>query len=141
MAQVNSFRDLKVWQEARILATEVYKIAAIFPSDERFGLISQLQRAAVPVASNIAEGHGRRQTQAFINHLSIARGSVAEVETQLIIACDLGYADSDKIAPLLSQADEISRMITGLQRSLQNRRDAQSLELFLDPPPHSSCAS
>lgn len=117
---INSYRDLKVWQSARSWVTNIYRVTATLPNDERFGLTAQLRRAAVSVPSNIAEGHARRQTQVFVNHLAIARGSVAEVETQLTIASDLGYLDSDTIAPLLRGADEISRMITGLQRSLQN---------------------
>jgi len=117
---IHSYRDLKVWQSARSWVTNIYRVTAALPSDERYGLTAQLRRAAVSVPSNIAEGHARRQTQVFVNHLAIARGSVAEVETQLTIAADLGYLDSDTIAPLLHGADEISRMITGLQRSLQS---------------------
>ncbi len=119
---INSYQDLKVWQDARLLATQIYRLTAGFPQEERYGLISQLRRAAVSIASNIAEGHGRRQTQAFLNHLSIARGSVCEIETQLIIASDLGFVRPDTIKPLLARSDEISRMITGLQRSLQSKQ-------------------
>lgn len=122
-SKIQSYQELKVWQASRELAKHVYQMTAGFPGEEKFGLTSQLRRAAVSIASNIAEGHGRRQTQAFINHLSIARGSVSEVETQLIIASDLGYLAPDRITPLLSLADEISRMITGLQRSLQSRKN------------------
>ncbi len=117
---IKSYRDLKVWQAARCWVVATYRVTATLPGDERYGLTSQIRRAAVSVPSNIAEGHARRQTNVFINHLAIARGSIAEVETQLVIAVDLEYLDSDTIAPLLRGADEISRMITGLQRSLQS---------------------
>lgn len=120
-ASIQSYRDLKVWQMSRELASEVYRLTSHFPADEKFGLTSQLRRAAVSIASNIAEGHGRHLPKAFNNHLSIARGSASEVETQLIIAADLQFIDVDRIKPPLAKLDEISRMITGLQRSLQRK--------------------
>ena len=146
-SRVQSYRDLNVWQAARVLASEVYMLTRLFPQEERFGLTSQLRRAAISVASNIAEGHGRRLPQAFINHLSIARGSASEVETQLIIAVDVGYLDAHAIDPLLERTDEISRMITGLQRSFESKKTnaKQTLPpnspspLSLTTPPHYSC--
>ena len=120
-ARIQSYRELKVWQASRELASEVYQLTGDFPREEQYGLISQLRRAAVSIASNIAEGHGRRLPQVFKNHLSIARGSASEVETQLIISADLQFVTPDRIKPLLKKIDEISRMITGLQRSLDSK--------------------
>ena len=115
-------RDLKVWQKAMGLVTAVYKLTTSFPKNETYGLASQMQRAAVSVPSNIAEGHGLKQTQAYLRHLAIANGSLAELETQLEIAQRLGYiVAQDK--SLMSQDNEVGRMLAGLRRSLQCRLD------------------
>jgi len=115
-------QDLKVWQKAMGLVTAVYKLTTSFPKNETYGLASQMQRAAVSVPSNIAEGHGLKQTQAYLRHLAIANGSLAELETQLEIAQRLGYiVAQDK--SLMSQDNEVGRMLAGLRRSLQCRLD------------------
>ena len=104
------------------LVTAVYKLTTSFPKNETYGLASQMQRAAVSVPSNIAEGHGLKQTQAYLRHLAIANGSLAELETQLEIAQRLGYiVAQDK--SLMSQDNEVGRMLAGLRRSLQCRLD------------------
>ncbi|MFL5479943.1 MAG: four helix bundle protein [Gemmatimonadaceae bacterium] len=113
-----SYRDLRVWDEAISLALEVYRITESFPQAERFGLTSQLRRAVVAIASNIAEGHARSTRGEYKNFLSIARGSVAEVEVQLTLAKELGYVQSPAIAKPLDLCDAISRMITNLKRAL-----------------------
>jgi four helix bundle protein len=113
-----SYRDLRVWNTAISLALEVYRITESLPQDERFGLSAQLRRAVVSVASNIAEGHARSTRGEFKNFLSIARGSVAEVEVQLILAKELGYVASPVLAKALDHSDAISRMITNLKRAL-----------------------
>jgi four helix bundle protein len=113
-----SYRDLRVWNKAISLALEVYRITESFPQAERFGLTSQLRRAVVAVASNIAEGHARSTRGEYKNFLSIARGSVAEVEVQLTLAKELGYVHSTAIAGPLDSCDAISRMITNLKRAL-----------------------
>ncbi|HAJ01688.1 MAG TPA: four helix bundle protein [Brevundimonas sp.] len=100
----------------------LYTATRHWPSDERFGLISQGRRAAVSVPSNIAEGCARRSTAEFLRYLSIARGSLAEVETQLILAQRLGYLDEPAAASSLKAADEISRMLAGLITKLEERR-------------------
>ncbi|ADE12746.1 four helix bundle protein [Sideroxydans lithotrophicus] len=115
------YSDLVVWQKAMDLVTSIYKITAVFPNDERFGLTSQIRRAAVSVPSNIAEGHGRKATGAYLNHISIALGSVMELETQLQIALRLNFVDSDTCIVLLSQTDEIGRMLGGLKKSIANQ--------------------
>ncbi|PYV35603.1 MAG: four helix bundle protein [Acidobacteria bacterium] len=116
-------QDLKVWQKAMGLVTAVYKLTTSFPKNETYGLASQMQRAAVSVPSNIAEGHGLKQTQAYLRHLAIANGSLAELETQLEIAARLGYS-STEVKVLIEMASEVGRMLAGLRRSLQPRRDA-----------------
>ena len=115
------YSDLLVWQKAMDLVTEVYKLTQAFPADEKFGLNSQMQRAAVSIPANIAEGHGRKSTKAYVNHLSIANGSLMEVETLIHIACRLGYLTAQQGNPVLLKADEIGKMLSGLQRSLNPR--------------------
>lgn len=115
------YSDLVVWQKAMDLVIEIYKITATFPSDERFGLSSQARRAAVSIPSNIAEGHGRKATGAYINHLSIAYGSLMELETQTQIAVRLSFVPEDKTSALLKQMDEIGKMLTGLKNSLSEK--------------------
>ena len=115
---ISDYRDLEVWQLAMELVVGCHKCSASFPSEEKFGLTSQLRRAAVSVPANIAEGHGRASTKAFLNHLSIATGSLKEVETHLLIAIRLGYVTGDDVVPLLEMSSRVGRMLTGLKRSL-----------------------
>ena len=115
---VQSYRDLRVWNTAVQLTLEVYRITALFPSSEKFGLISQLRRAAVSVATNIAEGHARSTRGEFRNFLSVARGSVVEVEVQLFLAEQIGYIKSPILIKARGYCNSISRMITRLKRSL-----------------------
>jgi four helix bundle protein len=103
------------------LVTEIYKITAIFPNEERFGLVSQARRAAVSIPSNIAEGHGRKLTGAYINHLSIAYGSLMELETQTQIAVRLSFIQEDKATDIFKKMDEIGKMLTGLRKSLSEK--------------------
>jgi four helix bundle protein len=112
------YSELLVWQKAMDLVTEIYKITATFPSEERFGLSSQARRAAVSIPSNIAEGHGRKSTGAYLNHLSIAFGSLMELETQILIAARLEFISSDEPPRLLTKTAEIGKMLTGLKKSL-----------------------
>jgi len=115
------YSELLVWQKSMDLVTDTYKITAAFPSEERFGLSSQARRAAIFIPSNIAEGHGRKATGAYINHLSIAYGSLMELETQTKIAVRLNFVQEDVAATLLQQMDEIGKMITGLKHSLSKK--------------------
>ena len=112
------YTDLVVWQKAMDLVQTVYEASSEFPGDERFGLVAQLRRAAVSVPSNIAEGHGRKATGAYLNHLSIAFGSLMEMETQLRIAHRLGYLADKRLSDLSGQTDEIGKMLSGLTKSL-----------------------
>ncbi len=113
---MEGYRELMVWQKGMDLVVAVYRLTATFPKSETFGLANQLQRAAVSVPSNIAEGNALKQTKAYLRHLAIASGSLAEVETQLEIAERLGYATSHE---LRSQANEIGRMLTVLRQRLE----------------------
>lgn len=115
------YSDLQVWQKAMDLVTEIYKTTSTFPGEERFGLSSQARRAAVSIPSNIAEGHGRKATGAYLNHLSIAYGSLMELETQTQIAVRLNFIPEDNASALLRQMDEIGKMLTGLKNSLSEK--------------------
>ncbi len=100
------------------LATEVYRLSAQLPKHETYGLSSQIQRSAVSVPSNIAEGHGRNSNKEFDHFLGIASGSLSELETQLILAQQLGYLTEETISPALQISSEIGKMLKGLQKSL-----------------------
>lgn len=113
------YSELKVWQKSMDLVDDLYSVSEQFPQSERFGVCSQLQRAAVSIPSNIAEGHGRKSTNVFLNHLSIAFGSLMEVETLVLIAERRKYVDMNKTASLLAQTEQIGKMLSGLRRSLR----------------------
>ena len=127
------YSELKVWQKSIDVVVDVYAMGKKLPPDERFGLISQMQKAAVSVPANIAEGHGRKATNAFLNHLSIANGSLVELETLTVISRRLGYIDSQREEAILSATAEIGRMMNGLKQSLSQKRRAVALCLLLDP--------
>ncbi len=114
------YRDLKVWELGVELAREVYRVTGDFPKDEFYGLTSQLRRAAVSIPSNIAEGHARKTQKELSRYLNIAKGSLAELETQLIIADQLGFGNSRNIQTLLELADRESRMLSGLLRKVKS---------------------
>ena len=116
--RVKSYRDLIVWQKSMELVERVYRMTKIFPQEELYGLSSQIRRAAVSIPSNIAEGQARKSTAEFLNFLSIAQGSRAEVETQTLIAQRLGYVTEIQIKEILSLLDEISRMLNTLRSKL-----------------------
>lgn len=122
MAEViRDYRDLRIWQHAMGLVTAIYELTATFPTEERYGLTSQLRRAAVSVPSNIAEGNKRGATKEYIRFLRIAIGSLGEVETQLRIACNVGLVAEADILSLLENASVISRGILALERSLSSK--------------------
>ena len=115
---MGSFKDLIAWQKAMDLVVEVYRVTAGFPADERFGLTSQLRRAAVSIPSNIAEGQGRGPGQDFVRFLCVARGSLQEVDTQLTIALRLGFLAEGDYERLSAVLIELSRILKGLARSI-----------------------
>ena len=116
------YRDLDVWQRSMRLAKEIYKVTQRFPADERFGLINQLRRAAVSVPSNLAEGHARFGAGEFSRFISITMGSVAELETQILLSSDLSYIDGATADELLTELDGIGKMLRGLAKSIQRLR-------------------
>jgi four helix bundle protein len=113
-----NYRDLIVWQKAIELVGEIYKITKLFPQEELYGLTSQIRRAAISVPSNIAEGQGRKTKKEFAHFLSIAHGSLRELETQLIISKHLEYANSEVVEIMLNRCAEIGRLANGLSNSL-----------------------
>ncbi len=121
MAKLGSYRELVVWQKAMLLAERVYRLTESFPSSERFGLTSQMRRAAVSILSNVAEGHNRRSRGSYANHVSIALGSQAELEAQIELSRRLGYLDVSQAGPVLELLAEIGRMLHGLVSALEKR--------------------
>ena len=118
---VQSYRDLKVWQQAIDLVIAVYPILKTFPKEEVYGLSSQIRRAAVSIPANIAEGQARQHTKEFLQHLSIAKGSLAELDTLLIVAEKLGYVNNQEIVPIQASMRELRMMLYGLTSRLQSK--------------------
>ena len=122
MAKINSYKDLIAWQKAVDMVEAVYKLTAKYPTDERFGLVSQSRRAAVSVPSNIAEGYGRRTKADYVRFLDIARGSANEVETQLLIAVRLGFVTESDAGEATALVLEVQRILKGLVSSLEGAK-------------------
>ena len=116
---VRGFKDLLVWQKSMDLIEQIYRLTQDFPKQETYGLSSQVQRAAVSIAANIAEGNGRDSTREYIHYLAFSLGSLAEVETYLQVALRLRYAKANVVSVLEAKSDEIGRMLRGLQKSLR----------------------
>lgn len=121
-SRIKTHRDLIVWQKARKLAAASYILARRLPPDEQFGMKSQMQRAAMSVTSNIAEGHGCFGKGDYTRHLSIARGSLMELESLLEVGSDVGYFEEQAIKAPLSLADEVGRMLWVLGKKLGSRQ-------------------
>lgn len=119
-----SFRELVVWQRAVEMSLAIYRLTSSFPSDERFGLTNQLRRAAVSVASNIAEGYGRTSKGEYIQFLGHARGSVFEVQTQLTIAKGLGYGREESLGSADALAGEVGRMLVSMLNKVRQSTHA-----------------
>lgn len=117
---MNNLKELKIWNKAIDLTVEVYKVTAEYPSDERFGLISQSRRAAVSIPSNIAEGAGRNSLKEF-NNLGVANGSCYELQTQLIVANKLEMIPDEILNPVLESIDELQKMTYGFQQMLDKK--------------------
>jgi four helix bundle protein len=118
---VQSYRELEVWQVAMQLAENCYLATKSFPKEELFGMTSQVRRAAASIPANIAEGQGREHTKEFLNHLSIARGSLMELETHLMLSQRVGLLEAAELEKLLGSSDRISRMLSGLRKALQQK--------------------
>jgi len=108
------YRDLTVWQEGVDLVVNIYRLTKKLPLTERYALADQMQRAAVSVPANIAEGHGRASLKEFLHFLSLSSGSLAELETHLTIAEKLEYVDTQEVSPLLSHTDRLGRRLRAL---------------------------
>jgi four helix bundle protein len=111
--------DLDGWKESRKLVSAIYRITQAFPKEEMFGLTSQMRRASISIPSNIAEGVARTSSREYAQFLNVARGSLSELETQLFIACDLGYLGSDH--PILTMVSRVSKLVAGLHRAIRSR--------------------
>jgi four helix bundle protein len=119
--EFKSYKDLIAWQKAILLVTEIYSITRTFPGTEQFGLTSQLNRAAVSVPSNIAEGWGRETSKNFAQFLRNSRGSLMEIQTQLIIAKNLGYINSERFEAATGMSEEVGKIIHGLIKSINKK--------------------
>jgi four helix bundle protein len=123
-AVIASYRDLKVWQEAMALAEGAYHLTAILPKTRANALAEQMCRSAISVPANIAEGYGRESTRSYIQFLRIARGSLNELETQILLAQRLRFVDFTQTAVLLASVEATSKMLNGLIRSLREKNRA-----------------
>jgi four helix bundle protein len=121
MSEIASYRDLDVWQQARVLVKIIYQLTRSFPKDEQFGLISQLRRAVVSVPSNIAEGCGRNHFKDSTRFFFMARGSLYEVETQLIVSSDLGFLPEQEMETALSQITRCKKLLNGFINYFQKQ--------------------
>jgi four helix bundle protein len=124
MGEIRSHRDLNVWRLGMEIAERIYALTQSFPNEEKFGITNQLRRAAASVPANVAEGNGRDSTKEYLRFLSIAVGSLAEIETFLELAERLHFGDRDKINELVDLIGEERRMLRGLQRSLRKKLDS-----------------
>lgn len=121
MNSIKSYKDLLIWQKGIKIVILVYKLVNTFPKEELYALSSQLKRASVSISSNIAEGYGRNADKSFSHFLDIARGSLYEIETQLIIAKELGFiTDETLFNEIINEIEEESKMINAFSKSLKN---------------------
>ena len=116
---MKNYRDLMVWQKSMALARDVYQLAKLLPRDELFGMSDQIRRAVVSIPSNIAEGCARESEREFLHYLSIAQGSTAELETQLLLCEDFGYIGQNATQPVLQSCEEVSKMLHALSSKLK----------------------
>lgn len=130
---IESYQDLQVWQKAIALSVDIYRLTSQFPKEELYGITSQLRRASVSIVSNIAEGHSRDSTREFLHFISIAIGSLAEAETQLILAEKLGYMDNSSLKKIFSGTQELGRMLRGLQLALKRKLSPNLKTLVPNP--------
>ena len=118
---LKNYKELQVWQKAYQLCLAIYKRTNSFPKEERFGITSQIRRAAVSIPSNIAEGYCSKTTKEYIQALYIAYGSVCELETQILLSSDLGYMSAEDFEQLQKDLGDIERMLKGLIKSLESK--------------------
>ncbi len=118
---LRNFKDLHVWQKSYTLCLKIYELTAQFPDEEKYGLASQIKKSAVSIPSNIAEGYGRKTTADYIRMLYISYGSICELETQILLAGDLGFIEKDDLNLLSKDINEVERMPKALIKSLKNK--------------------
>lgn len=118
---MESYKNLTVWKKSVDLVTHIYTLTKLFPKEELYGLTSQMRRTAVSIPSNIAEGRSKRSTKEYVRFINIASGSAAELETQLIIAENLGFTDKEKITSVMNELAEVGKMLHGLIASLEKK--------------------
>ena len=127
-AMINSYQDLNVWQKSMELARVVYGLVKFLPREELYALSDQMRRAVVSIPSNTAEGYYRNSTRDYIRFLSMAKGSLGEIETQLLLCENFGYLQNEQIIPALTKCDEISKMLTVLINNLQAKIDKKEIK-------------
>ena len=120
MEEVKSYRNLIVWQKSIEVCALIYQLTRDFPSEETFGITSQLKRAAISVPTNISEGHSRNSRKEYRHFIGIARGSIAEVETLILLTKNLQFTSENKISEISALCTEIGKMLTSLNRKLQS---------------------
>ena len=123
--EIRTHKDLKIWQRSVALVTRVYAITEKFPKSEMWGLTNQIRRASVSVPSNIAEGSGRRSDKELVQFLHIASGSLAELETQFIIANNLGFIANNEYSEVEQEIHEIIRMVSAMSKNILNKHNGQ----------------
>jgi four helix bundle protein len=123
----HNYKELKIWLKSRILVKQVYQITSAFPKTELYGITSQARRSAVSIPSNIAEGAGRGTDKDFSHFLDIAKGSVFELETLLILASDLNFASEGELQKIMEMTSEIKKMLSSFQDKLNNAKQRTSL--------------
>ena len=117
--KAGGYQDLLVWQKGIVLVKRIYQLTKGFPTEEKFGLVSRMRRAAVSVPSNLAEGQARHTTGEFIQFISHPEGSIAELDTQLIIAVELSYCERADVSDVVALIAELRKMLNGLRRKLK----------------------
>jgi four helix bundle protein len=118
-ARIQGYRDLRVWQESMTLVEIVYKLTLSLPASEKFGLVSQMNRAAVSIPANIAAGHGSKHRGVYLNHLSISRGSLTELETYFELVVRLGMLEQELVSDAQARCDTVGRLLGALIRALR----------------------
>ncbi len=119
--KINSYRNLIVWQKSVALVTDIYTLTKSFPQEEKFGIVSQLNRASVSIPSNIAEGWGRESSKNYLQFLRISRGSLMETETLLEISKNLNYINESEFKAISDNIEEVSKILQGLIKSIQQK--------------------
>lgn len=133
--KTKGFRDLLVWQKAFALILEIYQATKTFPKDEQYSLVSQVRRAAISVAANIAEGYERQHRKEYLRFLGISKGSLGELETYLLLSKELKYFTESEFSLIENRRSEVARLLIGLMSSLSGKKITVQMTRPLDPGP------